>query len=110
LYSTNYTTSITFQNETFPYYPIVDPDLPHNIVSTSFADTLTPSNSRLDAIGGDYDGDTVKSVGIWSDEANEEAEKLMYSKIFSIKPDCSSLFAIAKGCLNGLYSATKHPF
>ena len=110
LYSTNHTTSITFQNESFPYYPIVDPDLPHNIVSTSFADTLTPSNSRLDAIGGDYDGDTVKSVGIWSDEANEEAEKLMYSKIFSIKPDCSSLFAISKGCLNGLYSATKHSF
>ena len=89
------------------YYPDVDPDAPHNIVAISFADTVTPSNSRLAAIGGDYDGDTVKSVGIWSDEGNEQAEKLMYSKIYSVQPNMESMYEIAKGCLNGLYSATK---
>ena len=105
--STVDTMEIEFQGRRFKYYPIIDPELPHSKVSTSFADTLTPSNSRLDAIGGDYDGDTVKSTGIWSDEANAKAEEMMYSKIYNIKPQCSSVFAIAKECLNGLYSFTK---
>jgi hypothetical protein len=105
--STNNTRDITFQGERMEYYPDVDPDAPHNIVAISFADTVTPSNSRLAAIGGDYDGDTVKSVGIWSDEGNEQAEKLMYSKIYSVQPNMESMYEIAKGCLNGLYSATK---
>lgn len=105
--STNNTRDITFQGERMEYYPDIDPDAPHNVVAISFADTVTPSNSRLAAIGGDYDGDTVKSVGIWSDEGNEQAEKLMYSKIYSVQPNMESMYEIAKGCLNGLYSATK---
>jgi hypothetical protein len=105
--STNDTTDVTFQGDRMEYYPVVDPDRPHGEVAVSFADTLTPSNSRLSAIGGDYDGDTVKSVGMWSDEANEEAERLMYSKIYSVQPNMDSMYEIAKGCLNGLYSATK---
>jgi len=72
-----------------------------------FAETLTPSNSRLKAIGGDYDGDTVKSVGIWSDEANAEAEKLMLSKIYNITTQCTTMFPIEIECLNGLYALTK---
>ena len=69
--------------------------------------TLTPSNSRLKAIGGDYDGDTVKSVGIWSDEANEEATRLMYSKIYCIKPEATTPFTIEIECLGGLFALTK---
>lgn len=105
--STNNTTRIQFNNEVYESYPIIDPGLDHVRVSTSFADTLTPSNSRLKAIGGDYDGDTVKSVGIWSDEANAKAEKLMYSKIYNIKPDCTSIYEIGIECLGGLYGLTK---
>jgi hypothetical protein len=105
--STLDTCEMQFNGETYPYYPIIDPEASHAKVSTLFCETVTPSNSRLDAIGGDYDGDTVKSTGIFSDEANEQAEKLMYSKIYCIKPDCSSVFAIAKECLNGLYALTK---
>lgn len=106
--STVDTTRIEFNGETYNSYPIVDVNRPHNRVATSFADTLTPSNSRLSAIGGDYDGDTVKSVGLWSDEANEKAKKLMYSKVYNIKLQCSSVYDIAKECLNGLYALTKN--
>jgi hypothetical protein len=72
-----------------------------------FADTITPSNSRLKAIGGDYDGDTVKSTGIWSDEANKQAEELMMSKIYNITPQGTTMFPIEIECLNGLYALTK---
>lgn len=107
--STTHTTHIQFNGSDYPYYPIIDPNLSHIIVSKSFADTLTPSNSRLNAIGGDYDGDTVKSVGIWSEEANEEAHKLMLSKIYNIKIQGDAMFPIdgAAECLTGLYGLTK---
>lgn len=105
--STNNTTRIQFNDEIYNTYPIINLEASHNRVATSFADTLTPSNSRLQAIGGDYDGDTVKSVGIWSDEANAKAEELMYSKIYNIKPDCTTMYSIEIECLGGLYALTK---
>jgi hypothetical protein len=105
--STNDTTEINFNGEVMDTYPVINLEASHSRVATSFADTLTPSNSRLKAIGGDYDGDTVKSVGIWSDEANAKAEELMYSKIYNIKPDCTSMYLIEIECLGGLYALTK---
>jgi hypothetical protein len=105
--STNVTMTIQFMGEIIEDYPVIDLEASHMKVSTLFADTLTPSNSRLKAIGGDYDGDTVKSVGIWSDEANAQAEKMMMSKIYNITTQCTTMFPIAIECLNGLYALTK---
>jgi hypothetical protein len=65
------------------------------------------SNSRLKALGADYDGDTIKSVGLWSDEANKKAEELMYSKVYNIKAEGDSVYVIEIECLNGLYALTK---
>jgi hypothetical protein len=106
--STVNTTVIQFRGETFKTYPDIDINLPHNRVATSFATTVNPSNSRLKAIGGDYDGDTVKSIGLWSDEANKRAEELMYSKIYNITPQCTTVYPIGIECLNGLYALTKN--
>lgn len=107
LLSTTQTTKMQWQSQVFETYPVVDPSLDHMKVSTLFADTLVPSNSRLKAIGGDYDGDTVKSTGIWSDEANAEAERLMRSKLYNIRMEGRTMFPIAVECLNGLYGLTK---
>lgn len=100
-------TDIEFNGEKIYQYPIVDLDASHMRVSTMFADTITPSNSRLKAIGGDYDGDTVKSTGIWSDEGNRQAEELMKSKIYNITLQGTTMFPIEIECLNGLYALTK---
>ena len=105
--STLETMSIQFRGETFDYYPIIDVERPHNKVATSFIETINMSNSRLNALGADYDGDTVKSIGLWSDEANKRAEELMFSKIYNIKAQCDSVYSIAIECLNGLYALTK---
>ena len=109
IHSTIDTMEIQFRGETMEYYPVIDIDRPHNRVATSFRDTMTPSNSRLAPIGGDYDGDTVKNVGLWSDEANKKAEELMYSKVYNITAQGTSPFEISKECVNGLYSLTKDP-
>ena len=105
--STNNTVPIQFQNEVYRTYPDIDPEASHMKVSTSFVDVINMANSRLDNIGGDYDGDTVKSTGIWSDEANAQAEQLMYSKAYCVKPNMDAAFSIAIECLNGLYGLTK---
>jgi hypothetical protein len=105
--STLETTAIQFRGETMEYYPVIDIERPHNRVATSFIETINMSNSRLKALGADYDGDTVKSIGLWSDEANKRAEELMYSKIYNIKAECDSVYVIEIECLNGLYALTK---
>lgn len=107
LLSTNDTTKIVFQDESYGTYPMVDDKLSHSIVSTLFIETVTPSNSRLKQTGADYDGDTMKSIGMITDEANEQAEKLMYSKIYNVLPNCGLIYEIGIECVNGLYSLTK---
>lgn len=105
--STNTTIPVEFQGKQYRTYPNVDPNMSHAQVSVQFIDVVQMSNSRLANLGGDYDGDTVKSTGIWSDEANEEAERLMLSKIYNVRTDLSAAFPIAIECLNGLYGLTK---
>jgi len=105
--STLETMQIQFRGETMNYYPVIDINRPHNRVATSFIETINMSNSRLKALGADYDGDIVKSIGLWSDEANQKAEELMYSKIYNIKAECDSVYTIEIECLNGLYALTK---
>ena len=105
--STNDTMHVQFQGEDYPSYPVIDPDMSHMRVSTSFIDVLQMSNSRLENLGGDYDGDTVKSTGVWSDEANEQAEQMMLSKVYNIRTDQTAAFPINKEALNGLFGLTK---
>ena len=105
--STIDTIPIQFQGVEYKTYPLIDPDLPHSKVSTLFVDVVNMPNSRLPNIGGDYDGDTIKSTGIWSDEANEEARRLMKSKSYCVLSSGESAFPCNKEALNGLYSLTK---
>ena len=105
--STIKTYPVQFNNITFEYYPSIDPEMSHAMVSTQFVDVVRMSNSRLVNLGGDYDGDTIKSTGVWSDEANKQAEEMMYSKIYCVRTDLTAAFPIEKECLNGLYGLTK---
>lgn len=67
-------------NETvYPNYPIIDINLPKEDISSKFIDTVTLSNLFLEAIGGDYDGDTISVKMVYSVEANQEAEEIMNS-------------------------------
>lgn len=106
--STNSTSRVQLNDQVYSSYPQIDPELPTSRVATSFSDTVTPSNSRLKVIGGDYDGDTVKNIGIWSDDANKQAEELMYSKIYNITPQGTTVYQIEIECLNGLFALTKN--
>jgi DNA-directed RNA polymerase beta' subunit len=45
-----------------------------------FYNVLIPGNIYLKALGGDYDGDMLYLKGLFTKEANAEAERLIYSK------------------------------
>jgi len=75
--STIDTVPVIFNGKVYPHYPKIDLSLPANVVATQFIDTFAMSNLYLDAIGGDYDGDTISAKILFSVEANEEAAKQM---------------------------------
>lgn len=75
---------LTLNGKEYPYYPVIDLDTPKEKVSTRFIDSFVMSNSHCDGLGADYDGDTMPIRGIWSDEANLEAEQIMKSKITNL--------------------------
>lgn len=105
--STIKTMNITFMNENFKYYPVVVPDMDHHKVATMFKDTLTPSNSNLKKWNGDYDGDTVKSAGLMTDEANEEAERIMLSRVSNVRLQGTGIYPTGLEFLSALYTFTK---
>lgn len=105
--STNRTMEVQYMGKTYDDYPTIDLQASHMRVSTSFVDVVNMANSKLQNIGGDYDGDTIKSTGIWSDEANEKARQLMRSKIYNVYSDNSAVFPCTLECLTGLYGLTK---
>jgi hypothetical protein len=71
--STIKTAPVVIDGKVYPHYPVIDLSLPRNAIATQFIDTFTISNLYLDAIGGDYDGDTVSAKILFSIEANQEA-------------------------------------
>lgn len=77
--STMKTMPMIYNERNYPYYPQIDPSLPEAEVSTLFNDTVTMDNTYLKGLGGDYDGDQVSLKGIFSAEANAEAEEIMHS-------------------------------
>ena len=75
---------LIFNGKEYPFYPDIDLSIPTDHVGVQFIDTLVLSNSHLDGMGADYDGDTLSVRGIWTDEANLEAEKIMNKKVLIV--------------------------
>lgn len=77
--STINTMPILLNGKVYKWYPVVTPGAPKKVVSTAFNDTVTMSNMYLDAMTGDYDGDTISGRVPFTVEANEESEGIINS-------------------------------
>ena len=75
--STIETTYAEIDGEIYTHYPVIKPGMDS---SNSFINTLSPANVYLAGMGGDYDGDSTPSRGIFTDEANEDAERFSRDK------------------------------
>lgn len=105
--STSTHVKLIFNGKEYPFYPNIDISLPHEKVGVQFIDTLVMSNSHLEGMGADYDGDQVSARGIWSDEANLEAEQIMNIKMTALNITGTNSKAVAKEVYNSLYELTK---
>lgn len=99
--------NVIFNGKEYKYYPVIDFKVPHEKVGVQFVDTLVYSNSHLDGMGADYDGDQVSVRGIWSDEANLEAEQIMKSKMAVLNITGTNSKVVAKELNSSIYELTK---
>jgi DNA-directed RNA polymerase beta' subunit len=98
---------VIFNGKEYPYYPDIDLSLDQSKVGVQFIDTLVLSNSHLDGMGADYDGDVLSIRGLWSDEANDEAEEIMNKKTSALNITGSNAKVVAKELFNSFYELTK---
>ena len=91
----------------YPFYPVIDLNTPKEKIPGLFIDSLQLFNAMLSAIGGDFDGDQVTLRGVFTQEANIEAKKLIHSpsNILTIRGDNNR--TISNEAVQALYGLTK---
>ena len=106
--STVKTCKMEVEGKVYEHYPCVTPGLPEDEVETLFIDTIEISNLFLDAIGGDYDGDTVSVKMVYSVEANMEAEEIINHRKQYIAGDGRGVRIIGNEPYLTFYNMTKY--
>lgn len=105
--STNNTCVMKYNDEIYKFYPDIDLTKSKDDVSRYFIDVLQMQNGYLSAIGGDYDGDTVSTRIVFSQEANIEAERILTSKINLLDITGRIKRTTEKEAILSLYEITK---
>jgi hypothetical protein len=104
--STVNTTTAIIGDTVYNDYPVV---IVNGDSGTAFIDTLQISNTRLKGLGGDYDGDQVTVRIMFTDEANDDAEKFLQSKLDFITITGENNRSTERDFVQFLYSFTKPP-
>ena len=107
--STIETMPVDVNGQVYRWYPKIDLNTPPNRVGVQFIDTIKFSNSLLKGFDGDYDGDQVTAKGLFTVEANEEAEKIINSKSYVLTIGGKNIRTTDCECTQTLYVLTKHP-
>ena len=105
--STLKTVKAWIYDDYYEHYPSIDFNIPSDRVSSCFNDTITLSNMCIEAMGADYDGDTVRSKICFSIEANEEAKKISESIKNFVSPEGELIRTLAHESSLCFYNMTK---
>ena len=104
--STRKTTPMIINDHLYPNYPIVQVGKTGNLDS-DFIDSLKFSATYLSGLDGDFDGDQVTLKGIFSQEANEEAEQKMMAKTNLITINGGIIRSIGNEAIQTLFTMTR---
>lgn len=107
--STLRTTPMMVNNTLYKWYPVIDLNMTKEQVSNNFIDTTKFSNSYLKGLDGDYDGDQVTAKILWTQEANDECERVIMSKSFILGQNGKSVRGIDLEAVQTFYTLTKNP-
>lgn len=105
--STTETVPVFINGTVYKHYPYIDLSKSKDAISTSFHDTVTMSNLMLKGLGGDYDGDQISIRGLFTQEANEEARRLMKDKSFILNIQGENMRVTSNEGIQTLWMLTK---
>lgn len=91
----------------YEHYPVIDVDTVKDRIPGLFIDSLQLFNAMLPAIGGDFDGDQVTIRGVFTQEANLEAERLIRSPKNILNITGKNIRKISNEGIQTLYNLTK---
>ena len=114
IYPTRISVLSTFNTETqiingieYNDYPKIDLSIEKEKIPNLFVDSIQLMNSFLPAIGGDYDGDMVTLRGLFTQEANEEAERKINSTANILDIVGKNIRTVSAEGLQTFYDLTK---
>lgn len=107
--STLKTTPMLIDGVLHKWYPVVELDTPTNMIGSKFVDSSQFSNSYLPAIVGDYDGDQTTIKILFTQEANADCEKALYSKSNFINSAGTCVRSVGNEVIQTFYDLTKDP-
>lgn len=105
--STIETEPVMIDTEFYPKYPKIREEDIGSDTSNKFVDTMKISNLLLAGNGGDYDGDQVTNKVAFSEEANEELDKIMNSKANYITIGGENIKVSSGEALHAIYCLTR---
>lgn len=104
--STKETKPIYIGSTLYKNYPVIDLSLSKHDVDMVFRDTVTMSNLFLLGLNGDYDGDQVSIRITFSQQANQEGERIINSKHMLIGFQGQNIRTSSNECIQSLYHLT----
>jgi len=99
------TTPMQIEDRYLKNYPKIIPDYP--VPESSFKDSVTFNASVTEALGADFDGDSVPIRGVFTVEANLEAEKFILSKSMIVNDNGESVRGPRIEVIQTLFSLTR---
>lgn len=105
--STRETMSVIINDKLYDNYPVIDLDKKGQNLDALFRDTLSVSALYLPGICGDFDGDQTTIKGVFSQEANEECERILKDKASLVSIVGTPIRKIGNEGVQTLFSMTK---
>lgn len=105
--STRNTVPMMVGGKFYPQYPDIDLSLKQTDLDSVFRDTVNIPATRLSPLGADHDGDQITVKPVFSQEANAECEKILYSKTNLLTVQGKGTCSIGNEGVQTLYAMTK---
>lgn len=91
---------------TYPHFP-VDNKGEIKYKGFSWIDTTVPNNAFLSSMGGDYDGDTFRLIGLFFQTSNEEAKRIIAAPLNYVNAKGDFTRGLAREAGISLYMMTR---
>lgn len=105
--STRETMPVSINGTVYKNYPVIDPNVRKEDLDSIFRDTVNVCPMYLPGLGGDHDGDQITVKGVFTQESNEECERIITSKLNLLSIEGKGIRTIGNEGAQALYSMTK---